>query len=85
MQAPAEAEPDSNVAPGSATNEVFDLAESPSSDDLPQLKPIAPPHGRWPTGPTDASKPAINPGSIRQSWSRRSGRDVRMGGQRSLW
>jgi hypothetical protein len=41
--------PEHMITPGSASNEVFDLAESPSSDDLPPLSPVAPGTGAGPT------------------------------------
>ena len=67
--------PDSNVAPGSATNEVFDLAEGPSSEDLPQLKPIGPPTAAGATGPTRAARDQfrLDPSElVEEVWSRLS-------------
>ena len=48
--------PDSKTAPGSSANEVFDLAEEPSSEDLPQLRPIDQPTGAGATGQTRAAR-----------------------------
>jgi len=48
--------PSSNVTPGSATNEVFDLAEDPSSEDLPQVKPISAPTGAATAGQAHAAR-----------------------------
>jgi hypothetical protein len=48
--------PDSKVAPGSSTNEVFDLAEGPSSEDLLERRPIGPPTGAGATGQTSAAR-----------------------------
>jgi hypothetical protein len=48
--------PDSSVAPGSGANEVFDLADGPSSEDLPQLRPIGPTTGADATGQTRTAR-----------------------------
>jgi hypothetical protein len=48
--------PGSIVAPGSAVNEVFDLAEGPISEDLPQLRPIGPPRGADATGTSRSAR-----------------------------